>query len=122
MPIGKLKTLALTITAAAALGLGSAAQAQDSDSAGTFADEVDEQQLEAFVVARADVQEIQQDYTSRLQSAENDQDAADLQAEAQEKMVSAVEDAGLSVQEFNRIAEAAQNDPEVQEKIQELAE
>lgn len=122
MPIGKLKTLALTITAAAALGLGSAAQAQDGDSAGTFADEVDEQQLEAFVVARADVQEIQQDYTSRLQSAENDQDAADLQAEAQEKMVSAVEDAGLSVQEFNRIAEAAQNDPEVQEKIQELAE
>lgn len=122
MPIGKLKTLALMITAAAALGLGPAAQAQDSGSAGTFADEVDEQQLEAFVVARADVQEIQQDYTSRLQSAENDQDAAELQAEAQEKMVSAVEDAGLSVQEFNRIAEAAQNDPEVQEKIQELAE
>lgn len=122
MPIGKLKTLALMITAAAALGMGPAAQAQDSGSAGTFADEVDEQQLEAFVVARADVQEIQQDYTSRLQSAENDQDAAELQAEAQEKMVSAVEDAGLSVQEFNRIAEAAQNDPEVQEKIQELAE
>lgn len=122
MPIGKLKTLALMITAAAALGLGPAAQAQDSGSAGTFADEVDEQQLEAFVVARAEVQEIQQDYTSRLQSAENDQNAAELQAEAQEKMVSAVEDAGLSVQEFNRIAEAAQNDPEVQEKIQELAE
>lgn len=120
MPISNLKAFAVTLAAAAALGLGSAAQAQEGGSAGTFADQVDEQQLEAFVVARAEVQEIQQEYTSRLQSAEDDQRAAELQSEAQEKMVTAVEDEGLSVQEFNQIAEAAQNDPEVQEKLQQL--
>lgn len=122
MSISKPRYLAAMVTAAAAIGLAPAALAQEGDSTGTFADQVDEQQLEAFVVARADVQEIQQDYTARLQSADGDQQAAELQAEAQEKMVSAVEDAGLSVQEFNQIANAAQNDPEVREQIQQLAQ
>lgn len=122
MPISNLKAFAVTIAAAATLGLGSAVQAQESGNAGTFADDIDEQQLEAFVVARAEVQEIQQEYTQRLQATEGNEQAAELQAEAQEKMVSAVENEGLSVQEFNQIADAAQNDPEVREKVQEMAQ
>ncbi len=80
------------------------------------------QELETFLQARADVLDIQEEYSNRLQSAEDDQAVAELQSEAREKMVAAVQDAGLSVDEFNRIAQAAQNDPEVAAELQSLAE
>lgn len=82
----------------------------------------DREQLETFLQARADVLDIQQEYSNRLQSAEDDQEVADLQSEAREEMVTAVEDAGMTVEEFNRIAQAAQNDPDVAEELQSLAE
>ncbi len=80
------------------------------------------QELETFLEARAEVLNIQEEYSSRLQSVENDQEVADLQTEAREKMVAAVEDAGLTVDEFNRIAQAAQNDPDVAAELESLAE
>lgn len=82
----------------------------------------EKQELETFLEARADVLDIQQEYSNRLQSAEDDQEVADLQSEAREKMAAAVEDAGLSVEEFNRIAQAAQNDPDVAAELESLAE
>lgn len=103
----------LAISAVAALLLAPAAHAQNDFEQG---------ELESFVQARADVRDIQQEYASRLQSTQDDQKVAELQSEAQQKMATAVEDAGLSVQEFNQIAQAAQNDPELSEEIQDLAE
>lgn len=79
-------------------------------------------ELETFLQARADVLDIQEDYSNRLQSAEHDQAVAALQSEAREEMALAVKDAGLSVDEFNRIAQAAQNDPDVAARLESLAE
>lgn len=56
-----------------------------------------------------------------LQQADQ-QKAGKLKQEAQQKMVSAVEDTGLDVQEFNSIARAAQNNQEPAGKIQSAAE
>lgn len=81
-----------------------------------------QQNLETFLEARAEVLNVQKEYSSRLQSVEDDQEVADLQAEVREKMVMVVQDAGLSVDEFNRIAQAAQNDPDVAAKLESLAD
>lgn len=90
----------------------------DSGSGADF----EQQELETFLEARADVLDIQEEYSNRLQSAEGDQEVADLQSEAREKMAKAVEDAGISVEKFNRIAQAAQNDPDVAAELESLAE
>ncbi|MFW5811839.1 MAG: DUF4168 domain-containing protein [Alkalispirochaetaceae bacterium] len=44
----------------------------------------------------------------------------EIQQESNDQMVEAVEDEGLDVQRFNRIAQAIQQDPELQERFEEL--
>lgn len=85
------------------------------------AEDIDQGQIESFATARADVQKLQQEYASKIQQADQEE-AAELKQKAQQEMTTAVEDAGLDVQEFNTIARAAQNDQELAEKIQKAAE
>ncbi len=91
-----------------------------SGNAGSGEADFDQEQIESFATAQDEVTQIQQEYTSQIQQAD-EQQAAQLQKEAQQEMVSAVEDAGLSVKEFNRIAQAARNDQELQEQIQDAS-
>lgn len=114
------RAFALAATAAAALGLGAVACTDNGP--GTASGEFDDEQLEAFVVAEAAVFEIQEDYSARLENAEADQDPAVVQAEAQMEMQTAIEDAGLSIREYNQIARAAERDPELGQQLRELAE
>jgi len=104
---------------AALIALAPGVHAQESSGGGET--NFDDGQIESFTTARADVQKLQQEYASKIQQADQEQ-AAKLKQEAQQKMVSAVEDTGLDVQEFNKIARAAQNDQELAEKIQNAAE
>ncbi|WP_070987240.1 DUF4168 domain-containing protein [Halofilum ochraceum] len=90
----------------------------ENGSSGDF----EQEELETFLQARADVLSIQEEYSNRLQSAQDDQAVAQLQAEAREKMAAAVQDAGLSIDEFNQIAQAAQSDPDVAAELESLAE
>ncbi len=88
------------------------------------APEVDlsEQDIDTFVNAFVAVQEVREDFAERLQGADNEGDAQAMQQEAQDEMVSAVEDAGMSVEEYNEVAMALQNDPELMQEVQERAE
>ncbi len=105
---------------AALIAIAPGVHAADNDSASGGAN-FDEGQIESFAVARADVQQLQQEYASKIQQADQEK-AAELKQEAQQKMVSAVEDTGLDVKEFNSIARAAQNDQELAKKVQNAAE
>lgn len=72
-----------------------------------------------FAEANQQVQDIQTEYTGKLQDSGGDQEkAASIQQEAQEKMVQAVEDTGLGVDKYNQILQVAQADPELVERIQ----
>ncbi|MEF8833714.1 MAG: DUF4168 domain-containing protein [Halofilum sp. (in: g-proteobacteria)] len=104
---------------AALIAIAPGVHAQDSSGGGETS--FDDEQIESFTTARADVRELQQEYAPKIQQADQEK-AAQLKQEAQKKMVSAVEDAGLDVQEFNSIARAAQNDQELAKKIQNAAE
>jgi len=77
-------------------------------------------ELQSFAEARSAITEIQQDYSQRLQNADDPEKANSLQQEANEEMIDAVEETGLDVESFNTIAMAIQNDPELQQKLQEI--
>jgi len=81
---------------------------------------VTDSDLDSFADAQMSIMQIQQDYSQRLQNVDNPDAANQLQQEANEKMVGAVEEAGLDVESFNAIAMAIQNDPELQQRLQEM--
>lgn len=84
---------------------------------GQAAANVDEASLNKFKDAFAEVNGIRESFAGKLENVEDPQKAQKLQQQAQEDMVSAVEDAGLSVQEYNQIFAAVQQNPELQQKV-----
>lgn len=82
--------------------------------------EFSEQQLETFIDAREQVIQISRKWQDRLNNAESQDELAEAQNAAQEEMVNAVRDQGLSVEDYNLIAEAAQQDPELMDQLNEM--
>ena len=65
---------------------------------------------------------ISQEYTERLHSAEDEASQQEVRMEANDKMVEVVEDSGLDVDTFNAIGQAIQQDPELMQRVQEMAQ
>ena len=107
---------------AAILGFATAGMAQQQGMQQQPPQDVDVStaELESFSEARSAITQIQQDYSQRLQGADDPEKANSLQQEANEEMIGAVEDTGLDVESFNTIAMAIQNDPELQQELQEI--
>lgn len=82
--------------------------------------EFSEEQLETFVEARAEVIEISRKWQDRLNNVESQDELTEAQNAAQEEMVEAVQDQGLSVEDYNLIADAAQRDPELMDQLNDM--
>lgn len=82
--------------------------------------EVSDTQLDQFMVAMSSVQEVQEEYAGQIQSTSDGEKAQELRQEAQNKMISAVEDSGLTVPQYNMIAERMRTDPELAERAGEM--
>lgn len=82
------------------------------------AKDFDKAELEAFVEAQAEVSDISQDYQKKMQNADNPEAQASMRQEANQEMVQAVNDAGLDPSTYNSIAQAAQSDPQLAQKIE----
>ncbi|MFO8024066.1 DUF4168 domain-containing protein [Thiohalophilus sp.] len=93
------------------------AQQQQQQQDGQAAANVDEASLNKFKDAFSEVNSIRESFAGKLENVEDTEKAQELQQQAQQDMVSAVEDAGLSVQEYNEIFAAVQQNPELQEKV-----
>ncbi len=111
------------------LGLGaSVAMAQNTAPAQPTAAPVQQQdqapvsdtELRQFVSASVEISKVREDYTQRLNNAKDQPIAQQLQQEAQDKMISAVETAGLDADSYNQLAERIQASPELQERLQTL--
>ncbi|MFO7787450.1 MAG: DUF4168 domain-containing protein [Halospina sp.] len=118
--------LALGLTGAQALAqdYGSGEEGQQdpgmeqSQQPADFSDE----ELQQFVNLQDSIGEIREEYVSQIEAAESEDKARQLQQEAQSEMVSAIEDAGMSVQEYNAIAVAYNSNPDIQERVDEMAD
>lgn len=82
--------------------------------------EVTDEQLGQFMVAMSSVQDVQEEYAGQIQSTSDGEKAQELRQEAQNKMISAVEDSGLSVPQYNMIAERMRTDPELAERAEDM--
>ncbi|MDR5868034.1 DUF4168 domain-containing protein [Halomonas koreensis] len=121
---------ALCSAALLSIGLmGSMAHAQESADAASEAPQAEAQaqdfsdaQLQKFADASKEIAVISQDYTQQLQEAEGDEAQQQVRQEANDKMVEAVEQSGLEVNTFNAIGQAIQQDPELMQRVQEMAQ
>lgn len=84
--------------------------------------EFDRGQIESFASAARQVSQIRSKWQSRLQEPSNVAKVQVLQAQANAEMRSAVEAKGLTVETYNAIATAAQQNPELAERIAKLME
>jgi GAF domain-containing protein len=73
-----------------------------------------------FAEAIGEVQEVQTSYSERLQSADDQDEAESLREEARDEMIGAVKDTGLTLDEYNLIAQRLQTDPALAERVRGL--
>ena len=106
------------VLTAAALALALAASGSAWAQAQT---EFSDQQLESFVVAALAVDELIREWNPRIQAAENDEQAAQLREEANAALLESItETDGITVEEYQEIGRAAQADPELAARINEI--
>jgi len=95
------------------------AAAPEQPQAAAPATDFSDDQLEQFAEASQEIVVISQEYTERMHAAEDEASQQEVQMEANDKMVEAVEDNGLDVDTFNAIGQAVQQDPELMQRVQD---
>jgi len=113
------------ITSAAFVALGLAlmplaATAQEQAEPALAPEEITDQQLESFAAAALAVNEVGREWARRIQATEDESEVEQMQVQAQEEMAAAVEEEGLTVEEYNAIYAAAESDEEINAEIQSL--
>ncbi|TDB04448.1 DUF4168 domain-containing protein [Halomonas marinisediminis] len=99
-----------------------AANASVSAEASVQTQDFSDAQLQQFADASQEIAVLSQEYTERLQAAEGEEAQQQVRVEANEEMVSVVEESGLEVDTFNAIGQAIQQDPELMKRVQEMAQ
>lgn len=79
--------------------------------------QLDQATVDQFVVAFGEVQKIQQQFSGQLEGVSDQAEAQALQQQAQQEMIGAVEQAGLSVTDYNMVVSAMEQDPQLRENI-----
>jgi predicted TIM-barrel fold metal-dependent hydrolase len=113
-------TAAVLLIAGGLLGIPAAnAQVQSpAPSASDKSANIPDQKLDAAAAAIERVASLKQDYQQRIAAAAAP-DKERILNEAVGALKKAVNDQGLSVEEYDSILEVAQNDPDVREKIRQ---
>jgi hypothetical protein len=107
--LGLAVLLAVTAIGAAAVAT---ANAQDA---------VSDAKIHAFLTAAMSVNEVIEEWDPRIKGAESQEAADDLIAQANAEAVAAIEATdGISPNEYSEIAQAAQGDPALSARIEEI--
>ena len=125
--MNKLKTLTAAITLAT-FGMGAtAAMAQAPDAApaqqfepGQQAGPITDGDLKKFVKANEEVAKVRDQFTQKLNEESDQQKAQQLQMQAQEEMLDALQDNDMDAHTYNAIAARIQTDTKLQERLSAL--
>lgn len=79
-----------------------------------------DQQLQRFASASQKVSGVVDEYRPKVDAAKTDADKQKVIQEADAKMVKLVQADGLSVQEFNGIGQAVQQNPQLKERLMKM--
>ncbi|MDP1873284.1 DUF4168 domain-containing protein [Phenylobacterium sp.] len=114
-----------TFAAAAALALGAGSLAHAQTAPGPAAAPpaaeanaaISDDQVNSFALAMNEISTLNQKYAPQIQGATDDTARTDLQRQAATEMAAAVEKSGISAEQYNQIAQAAQGDAELRARI-----
>ena len=81
------------------------------------ASDISDKKLEKFADSLGEIMEIRQDFTAKLEKTGDPAEAQQLQQQANEKMMETVENNNLSIEEYNAINHAVQNNPQLRDKV-----
>lgn len=79
-----------------------------------------DEELRKFVEAQSGINDIRDEYMTKIESAGDQEEAQELQMEANDEMVSVIEDAGLDIPTYNAIATAYNSEPSVRNRVDAL--
>jgi len=95
-----------------------ASQPQAPQAAPTMqASDISDKKLEKFADSLGEIMEIREDFTAKLEKTGDPAEAQQLQQQANEKMMETVENNDLSIEEYNAINQAVQNNPQLRDKV-----
>lgn len=120
--VSVLMALGLSTSAMAEQGYGSPEQAapQAPKPETAPASDFRDADLQKFADVQGDLDQIRNEYSGRLESTKDPDQAAQLQQEANQKMVQTVQNKGLDAKTYSNIALAIQSDPELRNKVQSM--
>ena len=85
------------------------------------AEQYDQAKLESFVTAALAVNKLVEQWTPRIQGAQNETEAAQLREQANGELMAAIQQSnGISVDEYRQISQAAQSDPTLMDRISQI--
>lgn len=92
----------------------------DPAAAGTQDTNFSDQELKQFVEAQEGINDIRDEYMEKIEAADSQQKAQELQMEANDQMVTEIEDAGMDIPTYNSIATAYNSEPQVRNRVDAL--
>ncbi|TVQ89887.1 MAG: DUF4168 domain-containing protein [Chromatiaceae bacterium] len=88
---------------------------------GQAATSIDPDTLDSFVDAFVEVRQISEQFEPRVQAADDQQAAHELQMQAQEEMIEAVREHDMTIAEYNELVNAMRMDPALLQQVTEKA-
>lgn len=114
-----LALLAAPAAFAQAQSTGQTSQSSPASSAQQSPD-FEDAKLRQFVEAQQGINDIRDEYMTKIEDASSQEQAQELQMEANDKMVSVIEDAGLDVPTYNAIATAYNSQPQIRDRVDSM--
>lgn len=108
-----------TASATTQAQLETQAQAETQLGAQASANQFTDEQLQQFANAGQQASSVSQQYSQRLEQAEGEAAKQAVRAEANDKLLEAVQNSGLDIETFNAIGLAVQSDPELAQRVQQ---
>jgi hypothetical protein len=103
---------ALALIAILAVATGDRADAQD---------QFEPAKLDSFVTAAISVNELIEQWTPRINAAQNETQAEELRDQANAELASAIEQTdGITVEEYREISQAVRGDPDLAARVTEI--
>lgn len=100
----------------ASLTIGGAAMAQQGQGQAQ-SPSFTESEVESFANVVQEIQSIRKEYQPKMKEAGDKQQKTALQKEAQQEMIGAIKEEGLTVKKYSQISKAIPNNPELSNRI-----
>ncbi|MCD1647881.1 DUF4168 domain-containing protein [Marinobacter adhaerens] len=87
---------------------------------GTQRTDFTDAELKQFIDAQSGIKQVREEYIEKIESADSQQKAQELQMEANDEMVEIIQSEGIDIPTYNAIATAYSSEPQVRNRVDAL--